>query len=243
MDNPKDGEIIAPNPEVDPYESLKGQKDEHGIPKHPEERADYYKDKFSNSTAEAQKFASRTKELEEENELLKKPKFTQDELATMIPGYKDLAPEQQKAIFDSWSNTQRNLDSLTQTVAELTDRQVFEDGFKALVKMEEFSILKKKKESFKSYAYSDQYRGIDDLTIVARSYIMENKLFAEQAKETEVEQKPTDAGRPGLDTNRGGTKPPVKNGQFTAEEIAEMRTSDPKRYNRLAAEGKLTVKD
>lgn len=225
------------------YEELKGKVDEHGIPLHPEERADYYREKFGNSTNEAQRLSSRLKDLETENEELKKPKFTQDELSKQIPGYDQLAPEQQKAIFESWNNTQRDMDSLKQTVAVLTDRQVFEDGFKALVKSAEFVHLKKRKEDFRTYAYSDQYRGIDDLTIIARNYIMEKKLYAEKSDTPPDGIKPSSPDRPGLDTNRGANKPSVNVGAYTAAEVAEMRQKDPKKYNRLAADGKLKIKE
>lgn len=239
MSEPKDGELTPPNPN-DPYEDLKGQLDEHGVPKHPEERAEFYKTKFSESARGVEALVDKNKNLEKENEDLKKPKFTQDELSKMIPGYNDLAPDQQKAIFESWSNMQRDLDGLKESVATMADRQIFEDGFKALIKDQEFSILKKHKDSFKNYAYSDEYRGIDDLMIIARNYIMEKKLFNPDNQEPK-EEKPVE--RNGLDSTRGGAKPSMKNDGFSAEEISEMRTKDPQKYNRLAASGKLNVKD
>lgn len=229
-----------PNSPKDQYEELKGQVDEGGVPKHPEERAEYYKTKFGESTKGVQELLTKNQNLARENEDLKKPKFTQDELSTLIPGYNQLAPEQQKAIFESWSNMQRDLDGLKNSVASIADRQAFEDGFKNLVRMEEFSVLKKHKDLFKAYAYSDEYKDIDDLSIIARSYIMEKKLYT-PGEQAPVE--PKEPERPGLDTTRGGFKPSNKEEGFTQEEVAAMRTSDPQKYNRLAAAGKLKVKD
>lgn len=239
-DKPKDGEL-TPNPSNDPFEELKGQLDEKGIPKHPEERAEYYQTKFSESARGVQTLVEKNKDLEREIGELKKPKFTQDELSKLIPGYDNLAPEQQKAIFESWSNMQRDLDGLKQSVATIADRQIFDDGFRALIKNPEFVILKKHKDSFKDYAYSDEYRGIDDLTIIARNYIMEKKLYENPNPTPPNPENPVD--RPGLDTNRGGIRKPVVTGGFTAQEIADMRTKDPQKYNRLAAAGKLTIKE
>ncbi len=234
----KDGEDDAPNL-IDPYEELKGKNDDHGVPLHPKEQADYYKAKFGNSTTEAQRLAEANKNLLSENEELKKPKFTQDELSKMIPGYDELSAEQRTAIFNSWSNTQRDMDNLKQTVATMADRQIFEDGFKALVKNEKFSILKKYKEDFRNYAYSDQYRAIDDLMIIARSYVMEKDLNND-SKEP-VDKEPVE--RPGLDTTTRPPKPTSSDKGFTAQELETMRKSDPKRYNDLALAGKLKIKE
>ena len=237
-----DGTDKIPNPPVDPFEALKGQVDDAGIPKHPEERAEYYKTKFSESSRGAQELLTKNQTLAKENEDLKKPKFTQEELSSLIPGYDKLAPEQQKAIFESWSNTQRELDSLKSDVAAITDRQVFEDGFKNLVKIEEFSILKKHKSAFKDYAYSDAYRAIDDLSVIARSYIMEKKLYDATPKDPADQPAPKDAGNPGLDSSRGG-KPAAPAGTYTLEEAAALRKDNPREYNRLAAAGKLKIKE
>jgi hypothetical protein len=234
-----DGTDKVPNPQVDPFEELKGKVDDNGVPRHPEERADYYKTKFSESSKGAQDLLKQKQDLEKENADLKKPKFTQDELSNIIPGYDLLTPDQQKAIFESWSNQQRDLDELKGQVATMQDRQIFEDGFKELIKTEEFSILKKHRDSFKKYAYLDEYRGIDDLMIIARNYIMEKKLYTQKPEE----ENPKDPDRPGLDANRGGIRPAPKHTGFTPEEITTMRTKDPQRYNRLAAEGKLKVKE
>ena len=238
-DKIKDGE--NPNPLKDPFEELKGQFDDNGIPKHPEERAEYYKTKFGESSKGVQDLLEKNRDLARENEDLKKPKFTQDELNKIIPGYDLLAPEQQKAIFESWSNQQRDLESLKQSVAEISDRQIFEDGFKELTKTEEFSILKKHRDAFKKYAYSDQYRGIDDLMIIARNYIMEKKLYSQP--ENPEGDKPKDPERPGLDSGRSGIRPSGKSEGYTEAQLSEMRTKNPQEYNRLAAAGKLKVKD
>lgn len=228
--------------ENDPYESLKGVKDDNGVPKHPQERADYYQTKFSESSRGAQELLNKNQSLANEVEELKKPKFTQDELSKMIPGYDTLAPEQQKAIFESWSNTQRDMESLRNSVAILTDRQVFEDDFKTLVKKEQYSLLKKRKEDFKTFAYSDEYRGINDLAIIADSYIVKNKLY-ETATDKEPKAPKENTDRPGLEATKSGYKPTSTVSTMTVDQAAELRKTNPQKYNALAAAGQLRIAD
>jgi hypothetical protein len=242
MPNPNDApEKSANHLEIDQYEELKGVKDDSGIPKHPQERADYYQTKFSESSRGAQELLNQNQNLNKEIEELKTPKFTPDELSKMIPGYDQLAPEQQKAIFDSWSNTQRDLDTLKNQVAVLTDKQVFEDGFKNLVKTEQYSVLRKHKADFKDFAYSDEYRGIDDLAIITDSYIMKKKLYAPTDKDPKDPNEPAD--RPGLEATKSGYKPTPAVGGMTAAQAAELRKTNPQKYNALAATGKLKIID
>lgn len=241
MSNPNDApENGANHLEKDPYEELKGQVDESGVPKHPEERAEYYRTKFGESTRGAQELLNKNQELSKELEDLKTPKFTQDELSKIIPGFDQLAPDQQKAIFESWSNDRRDIENLTRQVAILTDRQVFEDDFKALVKKEQYSILKKRKEDFKAFAYSDEYRGINDLAIIADSYIVKKKLYETAPSEPKA---PNSTERPGLEATKTGYKPAPTVGTMTAEQAAELRQKDPQKYNALAAAGKLKIAD
>jgi hypothetical protein len=238
----KDGEIPTPTP-TDIYANLRGQKDESGIPLHPEERADYYKTKFAESTRGVESLRDENKKLKEQQEFNNKNKeqYTEDELSRAIPDWDILTIEQKRAMVNSMGTLKRDLETIKAQVAEIVDEREFEKIFKKVTSEPEFEIIKKHKADFKIYAYQDENLNVP-LPILAKSFLVDKRLIGNYAPEIPKDPNP-DAGLKGMDVGAGGDRKPPVNGGYTVEEIEKIRTEDPKKYNRLAREKKLTLRD
>jgi len=229
----------TPNP-TDIYAELRGKKDANGIPQHPEERAEFYKKKFADSSAGAQQLLEENKRLKEQTESQQaqsRDKFTETDLSREIPDWDILTMEQKKAMINSMGSLMKDLEKVKAQVAEIVDEREFEKTFKKVTSEPEFLIIKKHKREFRDYAYQDSNLNVP-LPILARSFLVDKNLIG--AKPPETNQ---DAGLSGLDSGSGGDrKAPPKTG-YTSEEMETIRKTDPKKYNRLAREGKLVLKD
>jgi len=265
-DQTKDkGTATDPKDMPSPKENLKGKKDEQGIPLDPDERADFYKDKFVDSSRGANTLLEKNKVLEEENNQLKdtnpddqpivtpKPEqkpYTAEDLKKSIPGWNNLNIEQQTAILNSYGAMQKDLDSIKETVAGIVDTQAYQTNFTKLVNQPEFSKIAERKEKFREYAYREEHLNTP-LDVLAKAFIVDEGLIETKPEPNpDPEQKPAaedknkDAGNEGLESGSGGSKNPSSNKEgFTTEEAAKMRKEDPKKYNRLSREGKMKIID
>lgn len=228
----------TPTP-TDHYAELRGKKDDKGVPLHPEEKADFYQKKFSDSSAGAQQLLEDKKRLLEENQTLKTKNdtYSADELRNAIPEFDNLTLEQQKAVINSFGSLKRDLEDVKSQVAEIIDERVFESTFRKVTSEPEFEIIKKYKREFKEYAYQTENVNVP-LALLAKSFMVDKKLIGNQAKPDDN----ADAGRPGMDSGAGGTRQEPKKAGYSAEELEKIRKEDPKKYNRLAREGKLTLR-
>lgn len=196
-----------------------------------EQKALYYKDRSEASTAGFQKYKT---EKDIEIEGLKKDKkpasetLTEDDLEKKIPGYSSLSDSEKNLIKQTIAPFAKNLSELSQEVAKLHDKQSFEDDFDNLIQEDEYKVLAQHRRPFKAFAYKDENISVP-LSILADSYIRKNNLKDED-EET----------RRGLEEGNGGDRKKLSTKKgMDAVELETLRKSDPRRYNRLAKEGKL----
>ena len=230
-----------------PWDKLKGQRDANGVPLHPDEKADYYKQKSDDSNREANKIIEQNKSLSAENEQLKTPvppvqgnaMNTANDLASKIPNWNALSTEQQTAMLNSFGTLHSDLETIKRQVAEMVDKQDFDKGYNALIQDPQFSKVADFKEEFIAKSY-EQDNLKTPLKILATAFLAEKGLWGAKAND-----KPNgDEGLSGLDTGSGGDQtPPTSPNTYSSVEAAELRQSDPKKYARLIREKKLTIKD
>jgi len=229
---------------TDHYAELRGKKDEKGVPLHPEEKADFYKEKFGHSTTEAQRLLDEQKRLREENETLKtkKEQNTEDELSKTIPDWDILTLDQRRSISMSVGSLKQDLEKVKAQVAEIVDEREFEHTFKKVTSEPEFAIIKKHKREFREYAYKQENLNVP-LSILSKSFLVDKNLIGVKPTEQNKDDNP-DAGRSGLDSGSGGDRTPqTPKGGYTADEVEKIRKEDPRKYARLAREGKLNIKE
>lgn len=210
-----------------------------------EQRALYYKDRADAQAAGFNGYkTTKDKELSEakaEIEKLKKGgggdgknrSLTEEELEDVVPGYAGLSEREKDLVKSTIAPFAKNVSALSGQVAKLLDQQRFGEELTALLADPKYKVLIKHKEAFKTFAYTDENLNTP-LRTLANSYIYENELKAEPEETAEEKE-----ARLGLEDGGGsGGKVPVKD-TYTSEELAKIRTTDPRRYARLAKAGKL----
>lgn len=208
------------------------------------QQALYYKDRAEASTHGFNKFKEEKETeigtLKTENEKLKNTgkedpnkgrTLTEEELEDYVPGYAGLSEREKDLVKSTIAPFAKNVNALQGQVAKLLDQQRFNEELTELLATPEYKVLLKHKDAFKKYAYQDENLNTP-LTVLADAYIYKNKLEEEDPNKD-------DPTRKGLEDGAGGDrKTPPKQG-FTQAELAHLRKTDPRRYNRLAKEGKL----
>lgn len=211
-----------------------------------EQRALYYKDRAEASTNGFNKFKTdkdtEISKLNKDLEEAKKDKgnnggqrtLTEEELEAQIPGYGGLSEREKDLVKNTIAPFAKNVNALEGQVSKLLDQERFKEEFNDLTSQDEYKVLAKHKDAFKKFAYQDENLNTP-MSILADSYIYKNKLEGGSGESEEQKRE-----REGLENGNGGgsNHNAPKNG-MTATELAKLRTSDPKRYNRLAKEHKL----
>ena len=231
-------------PTTDMYAEMRGKKDTNDVPLHPEERAEYYKVKFAESTRGVEALVASEKKLKEENETLKtkKEQNTEDELSKTIPDWDILTLDQRRSISMSVGSLKQDLEKVKAQVAEIVDEREFEHTFKKVTSEPEFAIIKRHKREFREYAYKQENLNVP-LSILSKSFLVDKNLIGVKPTEQNKDDNP-DAGRSGLDSGSGGDRTPqTPKGGYTADEVEKIRKEDPRKYARLAREGKLNIKE
>lgn len=210
-----------------------------------EQKALYYKDRAEASTHGFNKFKTEKEaeigtlktDLQKAKEKPEDPNkgrtLTEEELENAVPGYAGLSEREKELVKSTIAPFAKNVNQLSGQVAKLLDQQRFGEELTELLADPKYSVLIKHKDAFKKFAYQDENLNTP-LKVLANSYIYENELKPEANPDDDEEK-----NRKGLEDGggSGGNKPP-KTGLST-EELAKIRTSDPRRYARMAKEKKL----
>ncbi len=211
-----------------------------------EQRALFYKDRAEAQTHGFNKFKTEKDtevgKLKTDLELAKKGNggdgkgrtLTEEELEDVVPGYAGLSEREKDLVKSTIAPFAKNVSALSGQVAKLLDQQRFGEELTELLADPKYKVLIKHKDAFKKFAYTDEHLNTP-LRTLANSYIYENGL-KEEPEETEEEK----AERLGLETGGGSGGKVREKDEYTAEELAKIRTTDPRRYNRIAKAGKLS---
>lgn len=160
--------------------------------------------------------------------------LTDDQLSKAIPGFANLT-EQEKVLIRDTKATVKQIAELKNFVAEIYDEREYGKQFKTLTSKEQWKPIAEHAEEFKEYAYKPENLQTPMETLAAS--FLYNKGLASKPK-------PTPPAPSGLEPGSGGGKGDGKTDKdgFSAEELATIRTTDPKRYANLAKSGKLKLR-
>lgn len=207
-----------------------------------EQRALYYKDRAEAQAAGFNKFKTEKeaevgklkKDLEakgDEDPNKGKRTLTEEELEDVVPGYAGLSEREKDLVKSTIAPFAKNVNALQSQVAKLLDQERFKEELNDLFADPKYKVLLKHKDEFKKYAYQDENLNTP-LKTLANAYIYENEL--------KDEDEPEHKDRKGLeDGTGGGDKNPQKK-TLSSTELAKIRTTDPRRYARMARSGQIT---
>src|SRR5690606_7400791 len=150
----------------------------------------------------------------------------EEELEDVVPGYAGLSEREKDLVKSTIAPFAKNVSALQGQVAKLLDQERFKEEINTLLADPKYKVLQKHKDDFKKFAYQDENLNTP-LKTLANSYIYENEL-------KEEDETPEAKERKGLEDGAGGgDKVPVKK-HLSSEELAKIRTTDPRRYARMA---------
>jgi hypothetical protein len=215
-------------------ESLKGKVDKQGIPLDAEERADHYKklsektgsdfkEYQTNSSRGVQNLSDKNKILEDENQRLKGGSQSHEE---------------ENVSREEFSKLEKRQDETEKQQRVEANKREFGTQCKNLIEQEEFKNIKSRRAEFEEYAYEDENLNTP-IEVLARSFQVVKGLI----KSKPPEEGDGDEGRPGIEEGTGGGDHKPSEKGYTSEQAENMRTDDPKKYNRLVKEGKLKIVD
>ncbi len=182
--------------------------------------------KFTESAREALRLKKRNEELEDKlvkaNEALTEKELEND------PEYELMSDEEKKA------HKARKI--LEKDIVTLKAKEQWRDDYKKLpIDVRKKIDEKGGEEVFKDYACSPDNAGQKNLLNLAKSFLYEEK----QPEAPNPPVKP----KPGLEEVGGGERAgDLPEEGFTADEISNMRKNDPRRYAKLASEGRLKIR-
>lgn len=159
--------------------------------------------------------------------------LTDEQLATAIPGFANLS-EQEKSLIRDTKSTVKQINELKNLVSELYDEREFKKQFKGLTGKDEWKAINDHADEFKEFAYKQENLTVP-LETLAASFLYTKGLATKPAA-----PKPTPKGvEPG---SGGGKTGKTDTDGYTAEEMSQIRKTDPKRYAQLARDGKLNIR-
>lgn len=190
-----------------------------------------YREKFANSTRENQVLTGKIQQMETRlNSLTNEEIPTDKEMASLYPEWDELG-NLEKNILKKNVVLERRINkthSITLGIAEEKEWNGKLDKFiEQAAILDQYQGLKGKEKEFKEFAKKPSHKGID-LSILANAFLYEVKS----------EEPPKKNSGSMLERGSGGPKTP-QSAELTAEQVAEIRKNDPKRYNLLVKQGKI----
>lgn len=220
-----------------------------------------YKTKFSESSKEAQRFMDLLKEhgidpktgkraetpapqpkeepttapTREVTPSAEAPQLSDKALASIFPGF-DTMTEEQKDIIRRSQDHAKHIAKMDELLAEIQDERVFNKEFNKIVKQEKWKTLRDFDEEFHEFAYKPENLKTP-LEVLAAAFLHGKG----QSSTSDTPAEPAPKGvEPGTHGPRGGA--PSDDG-LSADEVAELRKTDPRAYNKLVRTGKLKMRD
>lgn len=181
-----------------------------------------YKEKFSNSSREAQILAQKLKETEALLGKLTSENIPSDEeIARTVPGYEYMSDGEKYLV-----KRQMAVENESRRTTLTTERKRLQDEYKQQIDTMVVSDprLKGKEDAFREFISKPSRAGVDGETLLSAF------LFDANASAPSTTTPPT---RPGLARGVGGSQinsPEQNKSGYTEEQIAFMRKNEPKKY-------------
>lgn len=225
----------TPEPEPVPEPDIEEQEEEVEEPKIEEKKEEQppepnYKDKFINSTREAQVLASKNKKITEVIEQaaeLGEP--TDEEMAKTYPDW-DLMTDSERRMAKDSILSKKKFELIHNAILETKKVDEWVSNVDEFIEdpktIADNPALEGKEADFRAFCLKPTRRGVDFEDLV-NSFLFTVK----------PEQKHTGAL---LETASGGPKE-TKPKELTVEEISMIRKNDPKKYKELIKQGKVKI--
>lgn len=198
-------------------------------PVNPEDTAEFWKNRYSESTREAQLLIEQNKLKEQQiNQLTKPHDPTESELRAAYPEWEQMLPTEQRLARENFSLKQSHA-SIQQTTAELTAEVRWSKDLKTLKKKTDFAALAGKEDDFEEYVFKPNHKGIP-LETLARSF-----LFGV----TTPAAAPAPAAPPTAERSSGGPKPDGKPKKLSIEDARTLRQTNYQEYKRQLDAGNI----
>ena len=186
-----------------------------------------YKKKFSESKEEALRIRAEKAELEAKLGEAQRALF-EKELREDNPDF-DLLSDTEKAEI-------KRRKQLEKDVAEMKAKDKMREDYAKIsatlkAKIEKLGGY----EAFRDYVCHPDRIGVKDITSLAQAFTYDIK---DESASPAVE-----LSKPGLESGSGGQPTAPSKTGFTKDEVAHIRTTDPKRYAQLCREGKMKIVD
>jgi hypothetical protein len=192
-----------------------------------------YEQKFKQSSAEAQLLLEQKKALEAKLHQINSSNPTDDELRAAHPTF-DQYDELTKGVLRDQLATKKWRQQQELKEAEAEAERLWRSDLAALSTNPTYAHLSADGEFEK---FANKYPKGVDLQTIADSYMVRNGKFPNA---TPPDDLPTPSGNEVLPAGSGGPRGPRKTG-YTAEEVKDIRTNDPKRYQDLLEKGLIKI--
>lgn len=204
-------EPAAPATPAEPQEPKPGEPD--------------YKEKFTQSSREAQILAAKNKKLQEElDKINNQTPPTDAEMKEKFPEWETLNTVTQD-VLRRQIQLEKKVTNQDRIIAEQLAEQKFQAELRELYQNPEYKDLQGDKD-FEEFVLKPKHRGLDIRTI-ADAYLLRNKKPAPAPERTQ-----------GLEPGSGGPRN-VPDVGMTLEEADALRQKDPKKYRELLRTGQI----
>jgi hypothetical protein len=179
-----------------------------------------YKEKFSESTREAQNLVAKNNQAQARIDQLTNINITENELRSLYPDWDSMNDIEKRAFRETaLANKKANL--ALDLVNNMTEQQQWAADFAKTLKAN--PALAGREEAFKEYCYKPSHKSVP-IDVLVKSF-----LFDIQIENVTTPALPS----PGLEKGSGGPRGGQDNGELSEEALAQIRVSDPKRYRQL----------
>lgn len=190
------------------------------------QQAKYYKEKFGNSTAEAQRLAER---LQDATSFDSEDVPDDEELAEEYPNFHDLPQDRQDALRRTVA-TERKVNRIADEVTNVTQQSSRMDEAKQFAEASE--SLDGHEEDFAAYA-AENGNESTDLDILAKAYMHDVAGNSSEPDQSSASKDP--ALNTGGSSQAGSTE--SDSNTITTERAQELRNNNPEKYRKDVIEG------
>lgn len=191
-----------------------------------------YKERYSQSTREAQVLAAKNKKLVETiDEAANLAEPTEDELRREYSDWDQMTDKEKRLFKDNLIN-KRKFNLVHEAVLDARKVDEWAEKVDTFVTkktlLDEYPQLEGKEDDFKTFAMKPSRRGVD-LEDLARAYLYN------------ADPAPPKHRGSLLETGTGGPREKETNRGYTPEEVKRIRETDQRKYQQLIKEGKIKI--
>jgi hypothetical protein len=207
------------------------------VPSNPAPTEPDYKTKFAHSTRENQIITARLNEVTKVlGDITKQEIPSEDEMRAKVPGWDDLF-DREKAIEMKMVVLERRQNQILNSFSNITRDVENERKLTQFITGED--RLKGREDQFRTFCEKPSHQGVP-VEVLVNAFLFENPTTPPATPEP-TPTPPTPESAPSLMSGGKGSggEAPRNTGQYSDEELKDLRTKDPKKYHDLIRTGKI----